>query len=301
VDANLAFFQNVNIRAFYAKTGTPELSGNDASYLGEFAYNADRYGFVYQHLTVGEHFNPEVGFMSRSDFRRHFTGVRFSPRPKAIKAVRRLHYEAGLDYITNGSSRLETREGQASFAVEFQSSDRFQFEYSNNYEYLAKPFTIATNVTIPVGAYEFQSVRTAYMLGNQRRVAGMVSATRGTFYDGTVTTVSYALGRVEMTHQFVVEPRLSLNFVDLREGSFTNTVAGARTTYTFTPRAFLSALLQYNSSSHAATANVRFRWEYQPGSEVFVVYSEGRDTDARGFPMLQNRGFVVKLTRLFRY
>ena len=301
VDANLAFFQNVGIKGYYAKTRTPGLSGNDASYLGQFAYNADRYGFVYQHLTIGEHFNPEVGFMSRSDIRRHYTGVRFSPRPKASKAVRRLYYEASLDYIANGDSRLETRTGQASFATEFQSSDRFQVVYLNNYEYLARPFRIASNVTIPVGAYEFQSVRTTYMLGNQRRVAGMVSATSGTFYDGTMTAVSYALGRVEITHQFVVEPRLSLNFVDLPGGSFTNTVAGARTTYTFTPRTFVSALLQYNSSTHAATANIRFRWEYQPGSDLFVVYSEGRDTDVHGYPMLQNRGFVVKVTRLFRY
>ena len=45
---------------------------------------------------------------------------------------------------------------------------------------------------------------------------------------------------------------------------------------------------------------MRFRWEYQPGSDLFVVYSEGRDAfsdDPRG---LLNRGLVIKLTRLFR-
>jgi hypothetical protein len=31
------------------------------------------------------------------------------------------------------------------------------------------------------------------------------------------------------------------------------------------------------------------------------VYSEGRNTDTRGLPLLQNRGLVVKFTRLFRY
>jgi hypothetical protein len=35
-------------------------------------------------------------------------------------------------------------------------------------------------------------------------------------------------------------------------------------------------------------------------SEFFLVYSDGRDTLGSGFPGLVNRGFTVKLTRLFR-
>jgi hypothetical protein len=42
-------------------------------------------------------------------------------------------------------------------------------------------------------------------------------------------------------------------------------------------------------------------WEYQPGSELFVVYNEQRDTLARRFPGLENRAFVVKINRLFRF
>jgi hypothetical protein len=64
---------------------------------------------------------------------------------------------------------------------------------------------------------------------------------------------------------------------------------------------FVGALLQYNSSNNALNSNLRFRWEYQPGSDLFVVFSEGRDTRAPGYPGLQNRGFVVKYTRLFRF
>jgi hypothetical protein len=43
------------------------------------------------------------------------------------------------------------------------------------------------------------------------------------------------------------------------------------------------------------------RWEYTPGSELFVVYSDGRDTGSRSFPILQNRSFAVKATRLLRF
>ena len=37
------------------------------------------------------------------------------------------------------------------------------------------------------------------------------------------------------------------------------------------------------------------------GSELFVVFNEGRDTTARGYPGLQNRTFVVKANRLLRF
>jgi len=98
-----------------------------------------------------------------------------------------------------------------------------------------------------------------------------------------------------------LEPRISLNWIDLPEGEFTTRLFSARTTYTLTPRAFVGALIQYNSSINTYTTNVRFRWEYQPGSDFFVVYSEGRNTAAIGAETLSNRGVAMKLTRLLRF
>ena len=88
---------------------------------------------------------------------------------------------------------------------------------------------------------------------------------------------------------------------DLPEGDFTTKLATARTTYTITPWMFVSALLQYKSSSNSLGANVRFRWEYQPGSELFVVYNEQRDTLTPRSPELENRAFIIKFNRLFRF
>jgi hypothetical protein len=63
---------------------------------------------------------------------------------------------------------------------------------------------------------------------------------------------------------------------------------------------FVSALVQYNSANNTFSTNARLRWEYQPGSELFVVYSDGRDTQGKGYPALVNRAFIVKVTKLFR-
>ena len=68
-----------------------------------------------------------------------------------------------------------------------------------------------------------------------------------------------------------------------------------------TPLMFVSALLQYNSGLGSLGTNVRFRWEYQPGSELFVVYNDSRDTRFRGLPEMVNRSVIFKINRLFRF
>jgi hypothetical protein len=108
-------------------------------------------------------------------------------------------------------------------------------------------------------------------------------------------------GRIELSKQFSLEPSLSFNWVDLAEGDFNTSLIVLRADYMFTPRAFLGAPVQYNSSNDSLTSNIRFRWEYKPGSDLFVVYSDGRDTTSRGYPSLESRSLVFKVTRLFRF
>ncbi len=89
--------------------------------------------------------------------------------------------------------------------------------------------------------------------------------------------------------------------VDLDEGEFQATVIGSRFVYTVTPLMFVGTLVQYNSAADTVGLNVRLRWEYVPGSELFVVYNEQRDTLSPRFPGLENRAFVIKINRLFRF
>jgi hypothetical protein len=64
---------------------------------------------------------------------------------------------------------------------------------------------------------------------------------------------------------------------------------------------FVSTLVQYQSRVGNMSINARFRWEYLPGSELFIVYSDGRTTLTPGFPEVENASFVVKVTRLLRW
>ena len=251
---------------------------------------------------MGDNFNPEVGFLRRDDFRRTFVATQYSPRPSSIEAVRQFTWGGSFDYIADSAGRLETRIAQARFRTDLENSDSFSADVQQSYEFLSRPFEIATDVTIPVGGYTFQDYMASYEMGPQRRFAGSFSIQQGAFFGGDITAVGYSRGRIELSRQFAFEPSVSLNRIELPEGQFTAKIVASRFTYTFSPRMFLGGLLQYNSTRDVLSTNVRLRWEYQPGSELFVVYNDQRDTQLAGrFPFLENRAFVVKLTRLFRF
>ncbi len=258
-------------------------------------------GSQLEHLAVGANFNPEVGFIRRRDVRRSFGQFRFSPRPKANTRIRRYFSMGSLSYIENAAGRVEARNVDTELAIEFQNQDRLSVGWSTGYEFLPQVFTIVPGIDLPVGGYDFSTLRAGFNLGPARRVAGNVSVEQGRFYDGDKTTVAWSRGRVNVTPQLSVEPRISVDRVSLIQGSFTSRLVGARVTSTMTPLMFVSALVQYNSTSNLLAANVRFRWEYHPGSELFVVFNEQRDTRRSGFPDLANRAFIVKVNRLFRF
>jgi len=185
--------------------------------------------------------------------------------------------------------------------MEFNSGDSFAFDYQRDYEYIPRAFTIAPGVVVPQGGYDYSSARLGYTVGQQRRISGRLSASAGSFYgDGTKKEASYS-GYASVNPHLAFEPSISLAWVKLPYGDFTARVISARTIVTPNPRMMLAALTQYNAASHSLSSSARLRWEYRPGSELFVVYSDGRDTLTGGVPDLVNRSFAIKLTRLIRY
>ena len=304
-DAVFSFFDSVNLLGYYARSRTRGVTGRDASYQARFDYGADRYGLEVDHLLVEDGFRPEVGFLRRRNFRRTSLSGRFSPRPRSLESVRQFVIEASHDYfLTADRGLLETRQNQIAFQTELENSDQFGVRLSDSFELLQRPFfPSGGGVAIPPGGYGFSDVRLTYALGPRRLLSGRVEAAAGGYFDGRITSIDLGRGRVDLTSRLSVEPSASFNWIELPGGSFRTDLARARVNFTFSPRMFLSSLLQYNSANRTLGANLRLRWEYSPGSELFVVYTEEQNTDPlrpdRG-DGLADRGFVIKLTRLFR-
>ena len=312
VDGSFGLSRDLSLGAYWARTATTGMRGDDQSYEGRFDYNADRYGARVEHLSVGANFNPEVGFTRRTDFNRSFAELRFSPRPAGIRSVRKFTWSGSGEYIETGPGSVDSRVWQGHFGTEFESSDQLSLDVARTHEVLRTPFTPAGSpVPIAPRDYSFSDVSASYQFGAQRRVSGTIALRVGEYYNGTIRSLTVgpggnSPGRVSVHRQLSVEPTFSISRIELPDASFTTRLARARVDYAFTPLMFASGLLQYSSADRAFSTNVRFRWEYAPGSELFLVYTDERETGDDGLSPtavrgLKNRAFVVKLNRLLRF
>lgn len=304
VDATMLFFKSINITSYYALTNTPDARGANvtgSSYRGRFDYNADRYGATAEHMLIDADFRPEVGYVRRSDIRRSYGQLRFSPRPRGSRLIRKYTWQTSLDYVTDAGARaVQSREINGLFRVDFQSSDSFTTEVSREFELLPSRFTIARGVVVPAGGYTYSTARVSYSLGQQRRVSGRIGASTGSLYEGTKSDVSFS-GRWGVIPQLSLEPSATLAWGSLPYGDFKARLVGSRVTVTPSARMQISSLVQFNIDANTVTSSARLRWEYAGGSDLFIVYSDGRDTQQAGFPGLMNRTLAVKATRLFRF
>ncbi|MDH5234486.1 MAG: hypothetical protein OEW77_05955, partial [Gemmatimonadota bacterium] len=251
----------------------------------------------------------------RADFNRAYGSLRYSPRPTLLlPSVRKFTFSTGAEYVENGAGSIDSRVFTGHFDTEFASSDKFSIDLTHDFENLRVPFTPSGSpAAIDEGQYAFTDVAVAYDFGAQRRASGTIKVQGGHFYDGTIRSVTFGPGnffssaRIAISQRLALEPTFSITRIEREAGSFTTRLARARVDYGFSPLMFASALLQYNSADRAFSTNLRFRWEYAPGSEIFLVYTDERDTTSDRFATpgqvrgLKNRAFVVKVNRLFRY
>ncbi|MEX2182215.1 MAG: DUF5916 domain-containing protein [Gemmatimonadaceae bacterium] len=314
VDGAFLLSQTLTASTYWARTATTGVTDDDQSYQARADYSADRYGAQAEYLAVGANFDPQVGFKRRSDFRKAFGQLRFSPRPVRFTSVRKFTWTASGEYVETGAGAVDARGFAGRFNTEFANSDRFAVDVFHNFEFLVAPFTPSGSpAAIAPGGYTFSSASIAYEFGAQRRASGTVRIQAGEYYDGTIRSLTvgpgspFSTARIAILQRLAVEPSFSISRIERSAGSFTTRLARARVDYGFSPLMFASALLQYSSADRGFSTNLRYRWEYAPGSELFLVYTDERDLTPDGFTPppavrgLKNRAFVVKINRLFRY
>jgi hypothetical protein len=306
IDGTFAPLDEVSVVTYFAQTHTPGREGSDQSYRARMIYDGDLVGMNADHLFVGDAFNPEVGFVRRRGFRYSSAGARLSPRPASISWLRQISFSSDIGYFENEQTGyVESRDRGGRVQLDLNNGDGFTAGVSNSYEFLARSERIS-GALFPAGRYPYTDYLLSYRFGSQRPLQGNVSVRWGEFYTGDRLSVGVGNGRVEVSPRVSVEPSLEFNWLDLPQQTEPNQydqhVARTRVTFTMTPRAYVSGLVQYNSGSEAVSGNFRFRWEWAPGSELFLVYSEDRDTGALGdrWSELSTRGLAIKVTRLFR-
>jgi hypothetical protein len=200
-------------------------------------------------------------------------------------------------YITNLSSRLDTRVVTAALDVFFRPDGELQLEASDEFDRLTEPFTVAAGHTIPAGGYGFRRAGIRYVAGTGRALSGNVGISTGGFYHGDRTTWNAGL-TWRASYRLRLEGTAQRNAVSLPSGDFTADLLGGRVRYAWSPRLFGSAYVQYNTQTRSFVTNARLSYRWAPLSDIFLVYTERQDTD---LDVRNERSVAIKVTRMIGF
>ncbi len=296
VDANLVFMDYLYINSFLLKTQTQGSKGDDmARYLNVIWLDPYRY-FKVSHLDVEDRFNPEVGFVRRRGIKESSLYGEVFMRPER-SIVRQYSFYGLMKYISDQEDMVIGRNGDIGFTLTFHSGEDFRIAYKREFDRLDFDFDIRPGITIPEGGYSFHSLYVRLSTDRRRRVSAWMAFERGSYYDGDRVSYDWSFN-LRPTRYLRVSPGLKREEVDLPWGSFTANLVNTTIEYTISTKAFLNALLQWNDDMEEASVNLRFNYQYRPGSDIYVVYNERRDTFEGGFV---DRALVVKLTYLWSF
>jgi hypothetical protein len=297
LDGQVGIGQAFTVTSFAARTETPGLDGNDHAVHVSGTYTSRSILGTLTYREVGERFNPEMGFLSRDNYRMGsgFLMSYIRPRGTVSDWLREVRPHVMYSTFRNLETGFE-QSARVHVDVHFEFSNGAFFSPAFDWvrEGVEEPFQIADAVVVAPGVYDgwtaawrFNTDRSApFSLDGGIDAGHFLSGSRR----GGFGSVAYRHGSVA-----TAALRLEHNRLKLAEGEFDVALASARAAYFFTPRIYVQTLVQYADQLDTWSANVRFGWLQAAGSGLFIVLNEARGFDSLQGPL--NRSIAVKYSR----
>jgi hypothetical protein len=250
----------------------------------------------------GREYDPELGFMPRRDFTTanvYGNWYFFADEKSKLQRI----YPGALSFATyrNADHKLESGTNAVWIEWDTKAGGGGWVEPKRFYESVTAPFTIGKGITIPAGDYTFADLQVALQMGSGARIRSNLDFRSGTYFDGRRT-------QAIVSPTWNVSPHLELGtdyqFTALsfasRNQSENIQVARLRVLGAIDTRKSGNAFIQYNSTSGHLDFNVRLRYAFAEGTDLWIVYDEGlgtnrlRDPDGIRPPMSLARTMIVK-------
>ncbi len=296
-DGRYGLSSDLTFDAWIARTETPGLEGRDLGMAFLFSNENRTWPGHIRYMQIGEAFNPEVGFLSRSGYRHLEIQQEHIFRFPNISWLRESNPHVTYRRYEDFQGFLETAYLHMDAELKFAGGGRFGPEVDVSQEGLKEPFEVAPGVVIPTGSYTWTINAWDFGTDPSRPFSVLARTELGGFYTGHKysgnATLSYRHGETLSTSLLIDQ-----NFVRLPEGDFNASLLGLRVAYFFSPNIFVQSLLQYSDQVDVWSANVRFAWLSTAGTGLYVVYNDSRNVQRiRDFGEPIQRGLIVKYTR----
>ena len=263
------------------------------------------FGYAAAVTWSGPDFNPGIGFVSRSDFIEPFLRLAYGWFPDADSRIRLIRPSIfSFVYFRNTDGSVETANFWHSWDIQMKSGDEYEVEFTAKVEDLLEPLSFPEDTSVPAGTYDFYALSGEYRMNEGSLFRSDASVSVGSFFDGWNIEAE-----VEPTWNITRSVELGaayqfnrVRFPD-RDEDFYVHLARLRTQISYNTRASVQGFVQYNTASDALSANVRFRYNFREGNDLWIVYNEGWNTDRYGglaeLPITDNRTILLKYTYTF--
>ena len=225
----------------------------------------------------------------------------WQPRFNDSKIVRQMFLSYTNSIYTNLGGGGETMEnGVVLPRIVFESTDEVFFKYSHFKDNPDLNFFVPGVGTINGGDYEWNTLTIGAGLSNKRKLGATASvAFHDDWYDWERT--DYNLGfRWSINKHLLLTT--SHRFSHFEEGHVDDEVLlnSARMLININPNIGLLNVVQHDSDTDTVGLYSRFRWEWFPGKEMFLVLRQGYRDSINGYD-LETERYSIKLSTSFRF
>jgi len=273
--SNFLGSQNLEWRMFMlGASNRPGESGDRLAYGMEWDYPNDPWEMSFSFRGVGRNFDPDVGFVARTGYRRYSPRVEYSFRTETHPWIRSISLGTDLDWQTDQQNSLLTRKFEfTAFELLTHSEDELSLQITPTYERLEEDFEISDGIVLPDAAeYRFTTYRLEATTAERRKVGIEAGVEWGNFFSGTRQEYAVTLG-LRPTAGVIINTEVEWNRVNLAEGRFQTRVYRFAPEWQFSPWIYLVNIFQFDSESRVLGWQGRFRWILRPGNDLYFVYT----------------------------
>jgi hypothetical protein len=252
---------------------------------------------------AGESFRPELGFMPRRDYTIANAIGNWFFFTDSSRYFRRVYPGAlFLSTFRNGDGALESSQYAVWVQWDTRAGGGGWIEPKGFRENVVAPFTIGNRITIPAGVYDFADLQLVWMMPNGRRARTSVDFRTGTYFDGRRTqAIITPTWNLSSHFELGADYQVSLLRFPVRQQSADIHVARLRLRTALDARKSGNAFIQYNSTTNRLDVNLRLRYAFAEGTDLWIVYNEGLDTERALDPLGQQPPFSLARTLLVKY
>ena len=282
----------------YYQRSSSSTVGDDDAFGAAVNYPNEPWGGQFIFRQVGTNFAPALGFVNRTGIR-DYEATLFEKTRYRDPFLRWLLFGGQGVFITGLDNRLQSSQVRLWGEVESQQADAYDLNVYHYYENVPNLFALPKGVPVPAGEYSWNNI------------APQINTTRGRWYsvNWTVECCSFYNGHYlksdftvifRPNEFFEITPHYVATWIDLPTGHVTIHILSASGGVNFTPDMQVVLQAQFDNISRSFSFSARYRWEYEPGNEIFVSLGQNALIPGTSFQP-QTSLFSIRLGHTLRF